>query len=83
MGVKAQIDTMMQLDPTWNPHQKLEFFSLCVITTLSQIGQITWSTDTQLPFSYQTCLSAIQVTIQLTDHSAIKHIHHLNNGRVQ
>ena len=39
---KAQIDTMMQqLDPTWNPHQKLEFFKLCVRTTLSQIGQIT------------------------------------------
>ena len=41
---KAQIDTMMQqLDPTWNPHQKLEFFKLCVRTTLSQIGQITSS----------------------------------------
>ena len=42
MQAKAQIDTMMQqLDPTWNPHQKLEFFKLCVRTTLSQIGQIT------------------------------------------
>ena len=39
---KAQIDTIMQqLDPTWNPHQKLEFFKLCVSTILSQIGQIT------------------------------------------
>ena len=38
---KAQIDTMMQqVDPTWNPHQKLEFFKLCVRTTLSQMGQI-------------------------------------------
>ena len=31
---------MQQLDPTWNPHQKLEFFKLCIRTTLSQIGQI-------------------------------------------
>ena len=30
MQAKAQIDTMMQqLDPTWNPHQMLEFFKLC------------------------------------------------------
>ena len=39
---KAQIETMMQqADPTWNPHEKLEFFKLCVRTTLSQMGQIT------------------------------------------
>ena len=45
---KAQIDTIMQqLDPTWNPHQKLEFFKLCVRTTLSQIGQITSSIEKQ------------------------------------
>ena len=44
----AQIDTMMQqLDPTWNPHQKLEFFKLCVRTTLSQLGQITSSMEKQ------------------------------------
>ena len=48
MQAKAQIDTMMQqLDPTWNPHQKLEFFKLCVRTTLSQIGQITSSLEKQ------------------------------------
>ena len=48
MQAKAQIDTMMQqLDPTWNPHQKLEFFKLCVRTTLSQIGQITSSIEKQ------------------------------------
>ena len=29
-----------QLDPTWNPHQKLKFLKLCVRTTPSQIGQI-------------------------------------------
>ena len=45
---KAQIDTMMQqVDPTWNPHQKLEFFKLSVRTTLSQIGQITSSMEKQ------------------------------------
>ena len=45
---KAQIDTMMQqIDPTWNPHQKLEFSKLCVRTTLSQIGQITSSIEKQ------------------------------------
>ena len=39
---KAHIDKMMQqLDPTWNPHQKLELIKLCIKTTLSQIGQIT------------------------------------------
>ena len=28
MEAKAQIDTMMQqLDPTWNPHQKMGFLS--------------------------------------------------------
>ena len=38
---------MQQLDPTWNPHQKLEFFKLCVRKTLSQIGQITSSMEKQ------------------------------------
>ena len=38
---------MQQLDPTWNPHQKLKFFKLCVRTTLSQIGQITSSIEKQ------------------------------------
>ena len=38
---------MQQLDPTWNPHQKLEFFKLCVRTTLSQLGQITSSMEKQ------------------------------------
>ena len=32
---------LQQADPTWNPHEKLEFFKLCVQTTLSQMGQIT------------------------------------------
>ena len=45
---KAQIDsTMQQLDPTWNPHQKLEFFKICVRTTLAQMGQITSSLEKQ------------------------------------
>ena len=35
--------------------------------------------DIQLP----DFLSGIQVTIQLTDHSAIGHINHLNAGRVR
>ena len=43
---KAQIITMMQqADPTWNPHEKIEFFKLCVGTTLSQMGQITSSME--------------------------------------
>ena len=38
---------MQQADPTWNPHEKLEFFKLCVWTTLSQMGQITSSIEKQ------------------------------------
>ena len=43
---KAQIDTMIQqLDPTRNPHQKLDFFKLCVRTILARMGQITSSLE--------------------------------------
>ncbi len=38
---------MQQVDIAWNPHQKLEFFKLCVRTTLSQMGQITSSMEKQ------------------------------------
>ena len=43
-----QIDTMkQQLDSTRNPHQKLEFFEICVMTTLAQMGQIISSLEKQ------------------------------------
>ena len=32
---------MQQMDDTWNPHMKLEFFKVCVRTTMSALGQKT------------------------------------------
>jgi hypothetical protein len=39
---------MQQLDPTWNPHLQLDFFKVCVRSTLLQLGQMTSSLEVTL-----------------------------------
>ena len=38
---------MQQMDPTWDPHKKLEYFKVCVRSTMSELGQITSSMEAQ------------------------------------
>ena len=55
--IEAQIDTMMQqLKPTWNSHQKLEFFKICVRTTLAGMGQIASSLEKRALIMLETAL---------------------------
>jgi hypothetical protein len=48
---------MQQLDSTWNPHLQLEFFKVCVRSTLSQLGQITSSVEAQELIQLETTLT--------------------------
>ena len=39
-----QIHTMMQqMESTWNPHQKLEYYKVCVRPTMMTLGQIVFA----------------------------------------
>ena len=48
---------MQQMDDTWNPHIKLEFFKVCVRTTMSALGQKTSSIEKQELINLETTLS--------------------------
>ena len=38
---------MQQMDPTWHPHMKLEYFKTCVRLTMMTLGQMTSSVEKQ------------------------------------
>ena len=58
-----EINTMMQqMDPTWHPHMKLEYFKPCVRTTMQALGHVTkFDLKQKLVALYLTGLSVIQI----------------------